>query len=141
MEPLADPPPGKTNYLRRALGAAVCLGPGAIVIASLVVGFLSVHGGAAGVWIAAIGLLLGGLNAYLSFGRPLLYGLSHGGMKGYKFVSVVPLFGTLAVTLAAILYFGAEYTAIVGLVALFVDTGGLPWFLVMTWRSGSLWDA
>jgi hypothetical protein len=93
-----------------------------------------------GIGIAAVGLLVAFLNAYLSFGRGLLYSWRHGGMDGYRHVSGLPGIGTLLVTLAAILNFGGTYTAVIGLVVLVMDTGGLPWFLIATWRDRGLWD-
>jgi hypothetical protein len=62
-------------------------------------------------------------------------------MEGYQFVSGAPLVGTLFVVAAGLLGFGNLPTAVVGLLALVLDTGGLPWFLAMTWHDRSFWDA
>ena len=101
----------------------------------------SQSGGARGLSFAVLGLLLGILNAYLSMIRPCLYRLRHGSMEGYRFVSGLPLVGSVLVIAAGVFGFGALPTAVVGLVTLALDTGGLPWFLIATWRDGSLWDA
>jgi hypothetical protein len=62
-------------------------------------------------------------------------------MQGYHFVSCIPLFGTLLiVTFGGFLAFSDWRVAVVGLVALTLDTGGSPWFLIATWKDRSLWD-
>jgi hypothetical protein len=142
MKQIPVPPAARTNYLRRSLGVAICLGPAILLLVSLVYGLLSAHDRVSG---AALGIALGGLlvalsNAYLSWGRGRLYRWRHGGMDGYRNVSVLPGIGTALATLAATWGFGDRYTAIVGLVVLVMDTGGLPWFLVATWRDRGLWD-
>jgi hypothetical protein len=37
--------------------------------------------------------------------------------------------------------FGDWRMATIGLIALALDTGGLPWALIATWRDESFWDA
>ncbi len=135
-----DQPPAQTNCARRAVGAAVCLSPVVLLLASLAYSLLVERKGAAWLGVMAVGLLVGSLNAYLSFLRPLLYRWRHGSMEGWRFVSVLPGVGTFVVALAGALGFGAEWTALLGLFVLAIDTGGLPWFLVVTWRDRGLWD-
>jgi hypothetical protein len=60
-------------------------------------------------------------------------------MDGYKYVSGFPLIGTLLIVLTGILFFGAQYTAIIGLAVLIIDTGGLLWFFVASCHP-SFWD-
>jgi hypothetical protein len=127
--------------VRRSLGVVVCFSPVLLLIASLVAWFAGREGGLAGLGLAVIGLLFGVLNAYLSFFRPWLYRRRRGSMEGYRFVSGLPLFGTLFVGLSGVFGFGEPYTTALGLTTLAIDTGGLPWFLVSTWRDESLWDA
>jgi len=90
---------------------------------------------------AVLGLLLGTFNGYLWIVRPWLYRVRRGSMDGYRFVSGLPLFGTLCVVASGILGFGELPTALTGLGATAVDTGGLHWFLFATWRDETLWDA
>ena len=104
-------------------------------------GVVSRSGGSRGLGLAVLGLLFGILNVYLSAVRPRLYHLRHGSMEGYRFISGLPLFGDLLVIVAGVSGFGALPTAVVGLVALVLDTGGLLRFLIATWRDDSLWDA
>lgn len=56
-------------------------------------------------------------------------------------VSGFPVIGTLLVTVGGLIGFGDWRAATLGLVASAFDTGGLPWFLIATWRDRSLWDA
>ena len=56
-------------------------------------------------------------------------------------MSGLPLIGTAILNVAGILGFGTMPTAVIGLVALALDTGGLPWFLVVTWHDKSFWDS
>ena len=79
-------------------------------------------------------------NFYLSFGRPLLFRLRHGTLEGYRFASGIPVIGNLLALIAVALAFGAIGTAVCVLVVVAFDTGGLPWFLVATWRDSSFWD-
>jgi hypothetical protein len=86
------------------------------------------------------GLLVGGINLYIAIIRPALYAWRHGSTAGLTNVSVAPLFGNLLVVAGGIVGFGDWRSAAVGLAALALDFGGLPWFLVMTWRDRSFWD-
>jgi hypothetical protein len=88
-----------------------------------------------------VGLLVAVLNAYLSFGRPLLYSWRKGSLEGFQRVSGFPGIGTFLVVAAVIVGFGDEPTAWVALAASALDTGGLPWFLICTWRDRWLWDS
>lgn len=142
---MAEPSPGprrhKANLFRRGMGIAVCFAPAFLLIASIVSWARRQGGGSASLGFAVVGLLFGVLNSYLSVVRPWLYQRRRGSMECYQFISGLPLLGTLFVAVAGVLGFGELPTALVGLVALVLDTGGLPWFLVATWHDGSLWDA
>ena len=135
----------RTNIVRRSIGIALCFSPVVLLVASLVCGkasrsdrFLSLS---LSLGFAVLGLLIGILNAHLSFFRPWLYRLRQGSMEGYRFVSGLPLIGTLFVAVAGVFGFGAVPTAVVGLIALTLDTCGLPWLLIATWHDVSMWDA
>ncbi len=121
----------------------VCLSPAILLLVSLVYGVLTGHdrASAAGHTAAVVGLLVAFVNGlYLSLGRRFLYRWWHGGMEGYKHVSILPGIGTMLAALAAVLNFGGKYAALSGLIILVIDTGGLPWFLVATWRDRGFWD-
>jgi uncharacterized BrkB/YihY/UPF0761 family membrane protein len=130
-----------TNYVRRGLGIAICFVPVALLVASLGVGLAYSRQSGTGIGLAVLGLLVAGFNFYLSFVRPLLYAWRHGSFNGIKNVSGLPLLGTVLVVAAGIIGFADWRSTTVGLVALVLDTGGLPWFPLMTWSDRSMWDA
>jgi len=80
------------------------------------------------------------INFHLAFIRPWLHIRRHGSMEGLRNVSGIPLIGTLLVVLGGISGFGDWRAATIGLIALAIDTGGLPWFLIAAWRDQSFWD-
>jgi hypothetical protein len=126
--------------IRRVIGVLVCSAPIVLLVASFAHWLVHRGSGMYGLAPAGVGLVVGGLNAYLSFARPWLYRLRHGSLAGYRFVSGFPLLGTVAAVWCGVVGFGEGLPAAVGLVALLLDTGGLPWFLVVTWRDTSFWD-
>jgi hypothetical protein len=136
----ADNRPPRTNYLRRGVGVLICFSPIGLALGSLVYGLICENRSTSGLWLALAGLALGLLNMHLSFGRPMLYQWRHGSIQGYRHESGLPGIGTLGLVLAVSVGFGSVYTALVALAGLLVDTGGLPWFLIATWRDRSLWD-
>jgi len=85
-------------------------------------------------------LVIAIINFSLSFVRPRLYCFRHGSMDGYRFVSGVPIVGTLLTILGAIFGFGAVGCAVLGICAFAMDTGGSGWFVIATWRDHSFWD-
>ena len=80
------------------------------------------------------------LNFYLSFVRPYLFRVRRGSMDGYRFVSDVPIVGSILVVLGALFGFGAVGTALIGIIVFLLDTGGSGWFVIATWKDKSLWD-
>jgi len=87
-----------------------------------------------------IALAFAALNFWLSFLRPVLWRRRHGSMDDYRFVSGLPGIGTFFAILACIVGFGGAAPAILALVALTLDTGGIPWFVFCTWGDQSMWD-
>lgn len=85
-------------------------------------------------------LVVGGLNFYLSFIRGPIYRRRNGSLEGYKHVSGIPMIGSLLVVAGTVLGFGAAFCAGLGLLAVALDTGGTPWFLIATWKDSSFWD-
>jgi hypothetical protein len=61
-------------------------------------------------------------------------------MDGFRNVSGFPAIGNGLALIAGVVGFGDWRAASVGLFAVVFDLGGLPWFLVATWRDGSIWD-
>ena len=140
--------PRKWNYCRRAVGVVVCLALFGLPVASLWVGpptselapkvflILSIPG----LVCALLGLPVTLLNAHLEFLRPYLYRRRHGSLEGMRNVSGVPGIGTFAVFIGCLIAFGHRQTAAIGLCVLALDVGGLPWFLILTWRDQGFWD-
>ena len=124
--------------MRRFLGAIVCFGPVALSTISLFVppGKLSI--------VVLVMLLpalwLAVVNSQLAFVRPWRHKRRFGDFAGYRHVSVIPVIGNVLVALAILQAMGSRSVAIVGLILLALDPGGLPWFLVFTWRDRSLWN-
>ncbi len=130
----------RINYIRRTIGAAICLAPVVLLLASVVVGLAHPRESGLGVGLSLSGLLVGSCNLYLAVIRPSLYIWRHGSTEGLRNVSPLPLLGTLLVVTGEIVGFGDWRCAAVGMAALAIDFGGLPWFLVGTWNDRSLWD-
>ena len=134
-------PGSKHNYLRRALGLAVCMSPVALLVASAGASLVLQRRSALGESLSVIGLFVAGLNLHVSTFRPLIYRWRHGTLQGLRNVSGLPLIGTLVVVLGGIVGFGDWLAAALGVLALGLDLSGLPWFLVATWRDQSFWDS
>jgi hypothetical protein len=132
---------GRTNYLRRAVGVTICLAIPALFVVSLAIGLGGPRSGwFEGRWPLVWSGFFGVLNFYLSFVRGWVHRRRHGSMEGYRYVSGIPLLGNLGLLAALMLGMGAAGTATVGLALCALDTGGLPWFLISTWRDRSFWD-
>jgi len=129
-----------TNLARRAFGVVLALSPLALLLTSLAIGITrsqQAH-------FAGIGFMVGAAavafwNFYLSFIRPRLFWLRRRSMDGYRHVSGLPMIGTVLLTLGALFGFGAIGSALIGVGAFVLDTGGSVWFLVCTWRDRSFW--
>jgi hypothetical protein len=130
----------QTNYFRRGVALLIAAAP-LVLIATSILRALSEHQlrSVVGVVVELLALLIGGLNLYLSF-RPALHERRTGSRDGYRHVSGVPMVGTLLTAAGVTLGFGALAPAVMGLVAVVIDTGGFPWFLIGTWSDSSLWD-
>jgi hypothetical protein len=138
VEVMSKATDSRKNYLRRAIGAGLCLLPLLLFVVSAAV-HNRTHSIAA-TWLLIPAAALGLFNFYLSFVRPVLYRLCHGSMDGFRFVSGIPGIGTVLVFISGVVGFGSLSVALLGIVTIFVDTGGSFWFLVATWHDKSLWD-
>ena len=79
-------------------------------------------------------------NLYLSLVRPAIFHLRHGLIKQYHHVSGIPAVGTFLVVAGALSGFGGVVSALVGITAMLLDTGGSLQFLLATWGDSSFWD-
>ncbi len=131
----------KYNYIRRGVGIVLCGLPVWLAVVSIALSFH--HSRPAGVtgfyclvWAGAIALL----NLHLSYLQPRLYYRKHKSMDGYQSVYGFPILGTMALIAAVLFNFQHLLTGILAICILIIDIGGLPWFLIMTWKDASLWD-
>ena len=132
----------RTNFVRRGLGVLLFLLPFGLIASSLSGRLFSVNMGhilfiEASVALMGMALLLSSLNLYLAYIRPARFGHR----PDYRNVSGIPLIGTLLVIAGTVVGWSSVVPALLGLVALLLDTGGLPWFIVGTWCDRSFWDS
>jgi hypothetical protein len=129
----------RTSYFRRGVGVVVALAPVVLLIASLVSAMTrgdDLH--PSGLAVVILALVIGALNFHLSFVRGLLYRRATGSLDGFRHVSGLPMVGTLLVVVGALIGFGSALCAVLGLLAVGIDTGGSVWFFIATWkRKGS----
>lgn len=129
----------KRNYFKRALGVLLCCAVPIAFAASLVSGKTN-SDWLAGAWWLAPAVVLAAFNFYLAFIRSRLYRYRNGSLSGYKWASSIPILGTFALIPGVFAGWGAPGTAILGLLLYFLDLGGLPWFLIASWKDRLLWD-
>lgn len=132
----------RKNYVRRGIGILLFLLPFALIACSLRGGSFHLGKGhipvlGMSVDLMVVALLLSSLNLYLSFIRPALF--RH--RPDYRFVSGIPLIGTLLIIAGTAVGWSAALPGLLGFIALLLDTGGLPWFIVATWSDASFWDS
>ena len=61
-------------------------------------------------------------------------------MEGYEFTSGLPMLGTLFQIAGCVVGFGSTPVGLAGIASALTDTGGLPWFVISTWKDEALWD-
>jgi hypothetical protein len=130
------------SILRRTGGILLAALPFGLLVASIISGCLgSGRAPFAGIVAIVLAAAIGIMNFHLSFVRPRIFFKRHGSMNDYRFISGVPVVGTVLVCLGGVLGFGAVGSAMVGIAVLAMDTGGLTWFVISTWRDKSLWNS
>lgn len=136
--------------MRRALGVIIGLTPFVLTLMGPVAEYLT-NGGLSD-WFAQMsflrmlafgGLVLGGgiaiINAYLSFVRPAVYRLRHGETESYRFISGVPIIGSVILMFSPLPLCASLWPSFVAMVLLALDTAGPMWFVIATWGDDSLW--
>jgi hypothetical protein len=130
-----------TNYFRRAIGIMICTAPLALLVTSIGYGLTQERvTPIAGIVFMGLSVVIGAFNWYLSFIRPRIYRLKQGSMDGYRNDSGIPIVGTIFVMVGGTNGFGSLPTALLGLIAVILDTGGLLWIPFYTWHDSSFWD-
>jgi len=89
------------------------------------------------VGLMVMALLISTMNFYLSFIRPVLFRR----WSDYHFVSGYPGIGTVLVLLSVAVGWSSGLLCLLSLIALLMNTGGVPWFIIVTWSDTSLWDS
>lgn len=132
--------PFGTLPIRRVIGVVLCGSPLALALAcALWPRTVPPATAAMGGVLATVAGLIGGLNVYLAYWRPWRYRRRWGSLAGYRFVSGLPLVGTLFLVAGCLIAFGSPTVGLIGGLAGLLDVGGLPWFPALTWRDRSLW--
>jgi hypothetical protein len=81
-------------------------------------------------WIAfGVGGFLCAANFYLSFVRYPLHRLRGGSHESYRWVSGIPLFGSLFVALSLFQLCATPLLLPAGVALILADTGGIHWFI------------
>lgn len=130
------------RMVRRSAALAICLSPVVLVLTSLATSIFGPNKppfSMVGFVIAA--LLIAALNVCLSFIRPILLMRRYGSLDGIRHISGIPLVGNILVMLGMLLGFGSLGSTLLGLLAIAIDIGGLPWLLVAIWRDTEFWSA
>jgi len=88
----------------------------------------------------ALATIVALVNFHLSWVRPVLYSRRHhGSPEGYKFISGIPLVGTVLSTIGVLTSWGAWPVAAASLALLLIDTGGALYLQVVLVKDRALW--
>lgn len=127
------------TFVRRITGVVLATAPLALVSASIARGDMPNPSPRLAVGLAGAALAVALFNIWLAFGRPLYLRWRHPLTRRPR-VSGIPGVGTVLAVGASVAGFGVLVPALLALLAVILDVGGLPWFVVWTWRDKSLWD-
>lgn len=121
------------------MGIAAVIIPILAAITSLLSKWSTGYNGIA-VKVGLVGYIFVFINFWVSIPRPLLWRWRHGDMEGYRFVSVLPIFGTVLGIATCLIGFGHALPALMALGILLFDFGGSIAFVWSTWQDQSFWD-
>ena len=124
---------------RRLAGIALGASPFALVLHSMATTTLSTSFSWTALGLATLALVFALFNIWLAFGRPLYLSWRHP-QREHRHVSGIPVVGNVIAVMAVIVGSGTLGTSLLALLAILVDIGGLPWFVIFTWRDQSLWE-
>ena len=131
----------KLNYVRRTIGVIICSLPVVLAISSILWDKeVSNTSYATGLILIVLSILVGLLNINLLSIKPRLYKHKHKTMEGYKFISGLPMVGTMLQVFGCVVAFGSDVVGLLALLTILIDIGGLFWVPVITWNDDSLWD-
>jgi hypothetical protein len=92
-----------------------------------------------GVILFALGAFVTLANVYFSFLRYPIHRARGGTPETYRWVSGIPLFGSLFLWISIFLLPSASLLWIAGILSIF-DTGGIHWLIGMIWWTGQFGD-
>lgn len=138
----ANPPPATAPHDRMGWGwrvvfSAAAVVPIAVPVGSLVAAFVAPRNwflGWCGIPFAAAAVLMAGYNWGLEL-RWRAHLRKHGSRDGFHYVSGIPVVGNLFAVLGAAVSWGDWRAAFLALVAVVIDAGGFPWFLIAMIRT------
>lgn len=124
---------------KRVLGVMVGILPFVVVFCRFL-GWGLMGGKAAvlGFVLFGVGGVISIVNFYLSFLRYWVHVLLRGKDVEYRWVSGIPLFGFLTVV-GVLLIPQSLWVGLLALLFLVIDTGGIQWFVLSTWKDDSFW--
>jgi hypothetical protein len=124
---------------RRLAGIALGVLPFALVLHSMATATLPASFSWTALGLATLALVFALFNIWLAFGRPLYLSWRHPQFE-HRHVSGIPVVGNVIAVMAVIVGSGTLGTSLLALLAILVDIGGLPWFVIFTWRDQTLWE-
>ena len=126
--------------IRRLIGVILCSSPLALALTcALWTRIVPSATAAMGGVLVTIAILIGCLNLYLAYLRPWRHQRQQGSLDGYRFVSGLPLVGTLFQVVGCLIAFGSPTVGFIGSLAALLDVGGVLWIPMFTWKDHSLW--
>ncbi|MDQ8196420.1 hypothetical protein QEH59_18470 [Coraliomargarita sp. SDUM461004] len=128
-----------TSYARRSLGVAIALLPFLVVVASLISPWHSPLK-LIPIGLGIVAVTFTALNLWITLILPSIQKKKNESNGTNHSTSVFPILGTLFAFGACLVGFGHTTPSILALIAFLLDLGGLPWFIVFTWRDQSFWD-
>ena len=135
----------------RTLWVLIALAPFVWVLS---IGFVSRDAGPLAVWLGlprwaaySIATAMGGLgmigviaNIYLHLLRHRIFRMLHGSLKGFSFVSGIPVVSGWLIAIAIPFCPREPVLFIVAVVLMLADPGGFHWFVVNTWGYDECWN-
>ena len=129
-----------TCYARRSLGVVIALLPFIVVTLSLLSPWHSPLKSIA-VGLGVVAVIITTLNLWITLILPSIQRKKNRKNESNHSSSTFPVLGTVFALGACLVGFGHTTPSILALVTLLFDFGGLPWFIVFTWKDPSLWDS
>lgn len=127
--------------IRKVIGIIIGASPFVIFGAAIYTNFTLLQGAYSwlGYVLISVGTLIAVSNFYLSFLRIPIHRMIYPHRPDPGFVSGLPLVGVFSL-LGLVFVEVSAVIAVVVLVSLLIDTGGVQWLIVNTWKDESFWQ-